>query len=210
MKNLAPFILSALLIVVSACDVTNVSETTDGPDLRKDNNLPALLTTIAGTESSSTIVDIAVDNDDFNILVEAVLFAGLDGVLSGKRQFTVFAPTDEAFVNLLDELGLTAEELLSEERKELVTDILLYHVAAGNRMSGDVVSSKQIRTQQGSFIKIMSEDDSFFTGNEDRFAELIAVDIEASNGVIHVIDTVMLPPEEFNPGNRAHRGNGRR
>ena len=192
-----------LLFALTACDVTDSAY----------NNVET--SRIAGSEalmngttmSSQSILDIAASNEDFSTLAAAVVFAGLDGVLDGRRQFTVFAPTNDAFDVLLDALGLTAEELLSEENKELVTSVLLYHVAAGARFSDDVVTSDQIKTQQGSFIKV-KEDDGFFVGNEENgFAalNLDLIDIEARNGVIHVIDAVMLPPSEFNPGDRTKK-----
>jgi len=160
--------------------------------------------------NGDSILDIVVasteaDEPEFTLLAAAVDFAGLDGVLDGRRQFTVFAPTDKAFEALLEALELSPEELLVEENKELVTSILLYHVAAGARFSDDVVTSEQIKTQQGSFIKVMEDEGAFFVGNDENgFAGISALDIEASNGVIHVIDAVMLPPSKFNPGQREY------
>jgi len=107
--------------------------------------------------------------------------------LSGKGKFTVFAPTDAAFVSLLDELGLTAEQLLSN--KALVIRVLLYHVARGNRDSEDVLESKRIRTLRG----FLFQDNGVLTDANGRTANIIAVDIKASNGIIHVIDRVVLP-----------------
>jgi len=188
-----------VLFMLSSCDIT---DTTNSNQAEDSTTLEALKN--GGKPAGNTILDIAASNEDFSILAAAVQFAGLDGELEGRRQYTVFAPTNDAFEDLLEVLELTAEELLTEEYKELVTQVLLYHVAPGNRGSGDVVESDQIRTLQDSFIKVKSENGDFFTGNEENgYAKLIAVDIEASNGVIHVIDSVMLPPSEFNPG-----GNG--
>ncbi len=146
-----------------------------------------------GTDS---ILDIAGSNDDFSILAQAVTFAGLDKALDGRRQFTVFAPTNDAFEVLLSALGLTAEELLVEENKELVKNILLYHVAPGNRPAEDVIDSDKIRTLSKKFVEVEVDDGSVQVGNEENgFANVIATDIMASNGVIHVIDGVMLPPK---------------
>ena len=157
-----------------------------------------------------TIVDIASSNDDFSILTQAVVFAGLDDELSGNRQYTVFAPTNAAFEALLDALGgdegsLTAEEFFVEENRELITNVLLYHVANGNRPAEDVVESDQIRSLQETFIKVKSEmmegETSYFVGNEENgYAQITGTDIFAKNGVIHVIDAVMLPPSENNAG----------
>ena len=144
--------------------------------------------------NSSTILEIAANNEDFSILAQAVIFANLDKALDGKRQLTVFAPTNDAFEALLSELGLTAEELLVEENKNLVTSILLYHVAPGNRPAEDVVDSDKIRTLSKKFIEVEVDDGSVQVGNDENgFVNVIATDIMASNGVVHVIDGVMLP-----------------
>ncbi|TVQ67016.1 MAG: fasciclin domain-containing protein [Balneolaceae bacterium] len=200
MKRLT-FVLSVtLLFALSACDITD--NTYNDSDLSGVAGSEVMMN--GETLSSESILEIAAGNEDFSILAAAVVFAGLDGVLDGRRQFTVFAPTNDAFEALLEALELTAEELLVEENRELVTSILLYHVAAGARFSDDVTTSEQIRTQQGSFIKV-KEDDGFFVGNEENgFAGISAVDIPARNGVIHVIDAVMLPPSKFNPGQREY------
>jgi len=142
----------------------------------------------------NTIVDVATGNSDFSLLVEAVVFADLVETLSGKRQFTVFAPTNEAFGNLLEGLGLEKEELFVEENKELVEKILLYHVAPGRRYAEDVVESDRIRTMAKEFAFIKIEEDNVFIGNKKYgFGQIIDTDIEASNGIIHVLDTVILP-----------------
>ena len=155
--------------------------------------------------SGPTIVDIATGNPDFSILVEALQAADLVDALDGKRQFTVFAPTNAAFTALLDRLGLTAEELLGNE--ELLTDVLLYHVAPGERFSDDVLDSEQIRTLQGGFVFPLAEGGEFFIVDGDADspnARLLAaeelIDIDASNGVVHVIDQVLLPGEGSAPG----------
>jgi transforming growth factor-beta-induced protein len=198
MKIQSLILLVSVLLILTSCDTTDSYstlsdvQTASATEASKKAGKPA---------SGNTILDIAASNDDFSILAQAVLFAGLDDELSGKKQLTVFAPTNDAFAALLEALGLTAEELLSEENRELVTQTLLYHVANGKRESGDVVESDQIRTLQETFIKVKSEDGDFFVGNEENgFAKLITVDIEASNGVIHVIDAVLLPPTGNNAG----------
>ncbi len=210
MKQLYVIGLVSVLLVMSACDVTD-NYLSDGENPSQSGAPTALSLTSSEASTDATILDIAAGNEDFSILAEAVLFAGLDDALSGRRQFTVFAPTNDAFLALLDNLELTPEELFSEEYKELVKSVLLYHVASGNRDSGDVVGSEQIKSLQGSFIKVSSDEGNFFVGNEEQgFSQLIDVDIFASNGVIHVIDAVMLPPSEFNPGNKGKgdKGNG--
>ncbi|HSG24600.1 MAG TPA: fasciclin domain-containing protein [Anaerolineales bacterium] len=141
-----------------------------------------------------TIVDVALaanaQSGEFSILIAALLAAdpAVIQTLSGNGQFTVFAPTDAAFVALLGELGMTAEELLSNQ--ELVTTVLLYHVARGNRDSADVLGSDRIRTLQRGFL---FQDGGVLTDANGRTSNIIATDIPAANGVIHVIDRVVLP-----------------
>lgn len=142
----------------------------------------------------NTIVDVALAENarsgEFSILIAALQAAdpAVLSTLSGKGQFTVFAPTDAAFVSLLDELGVTADELLSD--RALVTQVLLYHVARGNRPSAAVLNSERIRTLQKG---ILFQSGGILTDARGRTANIIAVDIKASNGVIHVIDRVVLP-----------------
>lgn len=145
--------------------------------------------------NGSTIVEIAASNPDFEYLVAAVQFAGLVDVLSGNRQFTVFAPTDQAFEDLADTLGLArVEELLVPENKDLVTNVLLYHVSPGNKNSNNVVKSGRVNTLLNQFIYSKVEDGAVKVGNDaNGFANVVAVDIRATNGTIHVIDKVLLP-----------------
>ncbi len=209
MKKLS-FVLSVtFLFALSACEIT---DNTYG-DSDQTGVADSEIMMKGKNSNGDTILDIVVANTEaeepeFTLLAQAVVFAGLDEVLDGRRQFTVFAPTDEAFETLIADLEDidSPEDLLTEGNEELVTSILLYHVAAGARFSDDVVTSEQIKTQQGSFIKV-KEDDGFFVGNEENgyaALNLELIDIEASNGVIHVIDAVMLPPSEFNPGEKLY------
>lgn len=135
-----------------------------------------------------TIVDIAASDPQFSILVEAVVAAGLADTLSGKGQYTVFAPTNAAFASLLGELGVSKEQLLAD--KDTLTQVLLYHVARGKRNSNAVTNGQQIRTLQGGFIYT---DGTVLTDQRGRTSNIIAADIKASNGIIHVINTVVLP-----------------
>ena len=158
-----------------------------------------------------TIVDIATGNPDFSILVEALTAADLVEALNGKRQFTVFAPTNDAFAALLGVLGVTKEELLADE--DLLQQVLLYHVAPGERFSGDVLDSDQIRTLQGGFVFPLAEGGEFFiVDGDDRTpnARLLAaeglIDIDASNGVVHVIDQVLVPGAGSTPGDDDDEG----
>jgi len=145
----------------------------------------------ATAEEPGTIVDVAVANE-FTILVAAVQAADLVETLSGEGPFTVFAPTDEAFEAALEALDLTAEELLADT--ELLTSVLTYHVVAGEFPAEDVVGldGEDVETVNGATVAITVDGDTVMV-NE---ATVTAVDVMASNGVIHVIDTVLLPPTD--------------
>ncbi len=134
---------------------------------------------------SKDIVDTAVGAGTFTTLVAAVQAAGLVDTLKGDGPFTVFAPTDEAFAALPEG---TVETLLKPENKDQLVAILTYHVVSGKVMSGDLSNDMMATTVQGTDVKIMTEGGVTVNG-----ANVITADIEASNGVIHVIDTVILP-----------------
>ena len=140
-------------------------------------------------EEKKTIVDIAAADGRFNTLVAAVGAAGLAETLSGEGPFTVFAPTDDAFAALP---AGTVEELLKPENKQKLTDILLYHVVAGKVMAADVVGLTSAPTVLGKDIAITVKDGKVFLNDT---VQVIITDVEASNGVIHVIDAVLLPPQ---------------
>ncbi len=135
-------------------------------------------------EEQKDIVDTAVDAGSFNTLVQAVQAAGLEETLRGEGPFTVFAPTDEAFDALPEG---TLESLLEDE--EALTAVLTYHVVAGEYMAEDVVSMDSAQTVQGESVTFDTMD-----GVMINDANIVQTDIQASNGVIHVIDKVLLPP----------------
>ena len=145
----------------------------------------ALSTSAFAGGHSMDIVDTAVGAGTFNTLVAAVQAAGLEDTLRGDGPFTVFAPTDEAFAALPEG---TVESLLLEENRDQLVAILTYHVVAGAVMSGDLSDGMTATTVQGSDITIGTMGGVTVNG-----ANVVAADIEASNGVIHVIDTVIIP-----------------
>lgn len=150
-----------------------------------------LSATAAETRCASekkTIVETAVGAEDFSTLVAAVKAAGLVDVLAGEGPFTVFAPTNEAFAKLPEG---TVEELLKPENREKLIAILKYHVVPGKVMAADVVKLTEAETAQGQKVTISVEGS---TVKVDA-ATVIKTDIECSNGVIHVIDSVILPRE---------------
>jgi len=134
---------------------------------------------------SKDIVDTAVGAGSFTTLVAAVQAAGLVDTLKGEGPFTVFAPTDEAFAALSE--GTVATLLLPENKDQLIA-ILTYHVISGKVMSGDLSNGMTAATVQGGDVTIMTEGGVTVNG-----ANVVSADIEASNGVIHVIDAVILP-----------------
>ncbi len=129
------------------------------------------------------IIETAITNPDFSTLVTAIKAADLVETLSGTGPFTVFAPTNEAFAKIPEE---TLNAVLADKAK--LTSILTYHVVAGKVMSEDVVKISKAVTVEGSEVNIDASN-----GVTVNDAKVTAVDIECSNGVIHVIDTVLMP-----------------
>lgn len=133
-----------------------------------------------------TVVDIAVGNPDFSTLVAALKAAGLVETLSGAGPFTVFAPTNAAFAKLP---AGTLDNLLKPENKAQLTAILTYHVVAGKVLAADVVKLTSAKTVQGGEVAISVADGAVKVDG----ANVVSTDIAGSNGVIHVIDSVILP-----------------
>ena len=143
--------------------------------------------------SAKNIVQIAQANPQFSILVEAVVAARLDQVLSGPGPFTVFAPTNDAFASLLTELGVTKAQLLSNT--PLLTAVLTYHVLPKKVARADIPLGLPITTVQGAVFKIdAASADLVINDGRNRKSKIIATDIVASNGIIHAVDKVLLPP----------------
>ena len=136
-------------------------------------------------EKAKDIVAVASGNGSFNTLVAAVKAAGLVETLQGPGPFTVFAPTDEAFAKLPKG---TVEDLLKPENKAKLVSILTYHVVAGKVMAADVKTMKA-KTVNGQSLDVKVTDGAVTVDN----AKVVKTDVAASNGVIHVIDTVVLP-----------------
>lgn len=164
MKTMKTFFATLMAIVL----VAGVSIETQA----NDNNNPM------------SVVEIAVSNPDFSILVEAVTKADLAGALSAEGPFTVFAPTNEAFNHLFKQLGVKGIEDLTAEQ---LTPILTYHVVSGKVMSSDL-SNTYVATLNGKKLKVdLSE------GVHINDSKVIAADIAGNNGVVHVIDQVLIP-----------------
>lgn len=148
----------------------------------------ALATSVSALASGKDIVDTAVEAGQFKTLAAALTAAGLVDTLKGAGPFTVFAPTDEAFAKLP---AGTVENLLKPENKQQLTDILTYHVVSGKVMAADVAGMDEAKTVNGKMIDVEAAGGSVKVNG----ATVTAADVAASNGVIHVIDTVILPPE---------------
>lgn len=132
------------------------------------------------------IVDVATENGSFNTLVAAVKAADLVDTLKGEGPFTVFAPTDDAFAKLPDG---TIDMLLMPENKDKLVSILTYHVVPGKVMAADVVKLDKAATVQGQDVMIKTMGDKVMVND----ANVMATDVKAKNGIIHVIDTVIMP-----------------
>ena len=155
------------------------------------------LVAAAQSDTPATVVDLASSNPEFSTLVSAVSTAGLAETLSAEGPFTVFAPTDDAFADALAALGITAEELLARED---LADILTYHVVPAEVMAEDVLAAVEngggeftVQTVNGADIAVTVVD-GVVTLN--GVASVTAADLLAGNGVVHVIDAVLLSPTE--------------
>jgi uncharacterized surface protein with fasciclin (FAS1) repeats len=170
MKIVTKFLTSiALFSTLAGAAVVNAGHHEGGHAMTKQN-----------------IVEVAAGNEDFTTLVAAVKAAGLVGVLTGEGPYTVFAPNNAAFAKLPEG---TVEMLLLPENKDQLVSILTYHVVAGDVSAAQVVELTQVTTVHGGTAAVSVTD----AGVTIDGAKVIATDLKASNGVIHVIDTVIMP-----------------
>jgi uncharacterized surface protein with fasciclin (FAS1) repeats len=179
-------------------DVT-VSITADGvfinqaqvivADIAADNGVVHVIDAVLVPEfpEETTVVDIIVESEDHTLLEAAVVAAGLVDALSAEGPFTVFAPTDEAVVALTEALEITAEDLLALPN---LSDILLYHAVGAEAYAADLSDGQLIETLQGGNLTVSITADGVFIND----AQVTVADLEADNGVVHVIDAVLLPP----------------
>ena len=171
MTRLLPKTLFALLATAAFISLTATAM------LTPSNNANA---------AQGDIVDVAVSAGQFNTLAAALQAADLVSTLQGEGPFTVFAPTDEAFAALPEG---TVESLLKPENRDQLISILTYHVVAGKVMAADVVSLTEAATVNGSDVAIKVVDGNVLIND----ATVVAADVEATNGVIHVVNKVILP-----------------
>lgn len=182
-SNIMVFFVLVAVVAITYLIVKSISCSAGNPsgskDYYKSNDVM----------QAKDIVDTAVSTGQFNTLVAAVQAAGLVDTLKGDGPFTVFAPTDDAFAKLPSG---TIELLLKPENKAMLTDILTYHVVPGKLMATDVVKMNDIKTVQGGSLKVTTMGNKVMIND----ANVLATDIMTSNGVIHVIDTVLMPKVE--------------
>ena len=143
--------------------------------------------------SDMTVVEIAKENGSFNTLVAALEAADLVETLSGEGPFTVLAPTDAAFDALPEG---TLDVLLQPENKQMLTDILTYHVVPAKAKAKDVTGMSEADTVNGAKLPISVEGDTVTLGSAPAQATVVKTDIMGKNGIIHVIDAVLLPPTD--------------
>jgi len=175
---------SALVVTDGRNRTSNITAT----DLGASNGVIHVIDKVL-LPADKNIVQTAQALPDFSILVEAVVAANLQGTLSGTGPFTVFAPTNAAFAALLTELGITKDALLADTA--LLTKVLTYHVVNGRVLKADVPVGTPIATVQGGTFTV--DGTLAITDENGRKANITATDVLTSNGVIHVIDKVILP-----------------
>ncbi len=206
MRTRTAALVLATALAVAACGDEPASQTLGGNTTEAgSSSAESTATTAAGSTSTTgaagssassttaaaadaTIVEVATEAGDFTTLLAAAQAAGLVETLNGTGPLTVFAPTDEAFAAALEDLGLTAEELLAD--KTTLTSILTYHVVQGEVLSTDLTDGMKAPTVNGAELTV---DISGSTVKVDE-ATVTTPDVKASNGVIHIVDGVLLPP----------------
>lgn len=194
-------LVGVVALVLAACSPADEGAETSTTEDMTTTTEDMTTTTEAMTSTTAemmgdTVLDVAAGNEDFSTLVAAVEAAGLqDALADPEATLTVFAPTNDAFEAALAALGLTAEELLADT--ETLTSILTYHVLGETVTSTDLADAG---TEEITVTTLNGEDLTVIVGDDgsvsfaDQTAMVTAADVEASNGVIHVIDAVLLPP----------------
>jgi len=175
-------------LVAAACSSDDDTSTADTTTTTKASSG----TTAGSATADQTIVEIAAGNPDFSTLVSAVQAAGLAETLSGDGPYTVFAPTNEAFAKVP---AATLQSLLEPANKETLQKILTYHVVAGEILAADVQPGPVTTVEGSTFTVEVEGSDVILVDGQGNRSKVTATDIQGSNGVIHVIDGVLLPPD---------------
>ncbi|NBC84530.1 MAG: T9SS type A sorting domain-containing protein, partial [Bacteroidetes bacterium] len=183
----------SIMIEIDGDDVTVNGASVTMADLEAQNGVVHVIDAVLLPPLPETVVDIVVESEAHTTLETAVVEAELAGALSAEGPFTVFAPTDAAFDALPDG---TLADLLADPTGELA-EILQYHVVSGKVMSGDLTDGMKVETLQGDSIMIEIDGEDVTVNG----ASVTMADLEAQNGVVHVIDAVLLPPVETNVNN---------
>uniref|UniRef100_UPI0040496C22 fasciclin domain-containing protein n=1 Tax=Gelidibacter sp. TaxID=2018083 RepID=UPI0040496C22 len=155
-------------------------------------------TVFSTTTQAQTVADVAVSNDNFTTLVAALKAADLVGALQGDGPFTVFAPTNDAFAKVD---AATLKSLLEPKNKEALANILTYHVVSGKLTATDVVAALkagkgkvELKALNGQTLTVIQKDDKIWLQDQNgNYSEIVATDVMGSNGVIHVINSVVMP-----------------
>jgi len=175
-------------LAIAALTISGCAATEEAPEVVEETVMeeaPAVTEPEAEAEAPGDVVEVAIANGSFETLAAALTAAGLVETLQGAGPFTVFAPTDAAFAALPEGL---LEALLLEENKDVLVEILTYHVVSGEVLAADVTTGDVV-SLEGSTIAIDITNGVVLNGS----ATVVTADVKASNGVIHVIDTVILP-----------------
>lgn len=183
--TLAAVVAAAALTLAACGGSTDEADTATSDEVVAEETTEEM-TEEAPAESAGTIVDVASNTEGFSTLVAAVSAAGLVDTLNGEGPFTVFAPTDDAFAALPPGV---LDALLLPENKETLAKILTYHVVPGTVLAADVTDG-DVATVEGQSVTLSTADGVTVNG-----AKVVQADVMADNGVIHVIDAVILPPD---------------
>jgi len=188
MKKISLLLLSTVFIFASCGGSSSSSQTEETSEATETEETAAPAEEATPEAPASDIVDLAIATESLSTLVTAVTAAELVEVLKGEGPFTVFAPTNDAFAALPNGV---LENLLDPANQLQLSNILKYHVVSGKVMSTDLSDGMTVATVYGPDITITTTE-----GVKVNGANVVAADIEASNGVVHVIDAVILPPAE--------------
>ena len=147
----------------------------------------------SSTETTKDIFELARDNADLSVLADGIIKADLMQTFQNNTSYTLFAPNNAAFVAVLAELGMTKEQLFAN--KPLLTSILTYHLLPGKVSSGSIPLNTPLATVQGATLKVDNIAGILtITDGRNRMSKIIQIDMDARNGVVHIIDKVLLPP----------------
>lgn len=194
-KGMIAAIIAAIVVIGAGIGIYAFTSSDDDNDATSSEvaqtEQPAPAEPEEQAEAEPNIVELAIATPQLSTLVLAVDTADLVQTLSGEGPFTVLAPDDDAFAAALQELGISADELLARED---LADILTYHVISGSVLSSDLSDGQVVTTVQGGTLTVdITDEGVFFVDANDRRSQVTTADVEASNGVVHIINNVLLP-----------------